>query len=181
MAERKITSRQKKFIAEYVRCLNASEAARLAGYAESGAAVRGHELVRNRKIAALIQDEFDKQSMSAEEVIARLAAQARSDIGDFFGDDGTVYIDMRRAKELGISHLIKKFKQTTVMSTDKDGDGKETHIFEFELHDPQKALVHLGKTMAMFIDKKDVNHSGHVKHTILSDMTDDELDELLDE
>jgi phage terminase small subunit len=147
---RGLTAKQEKFIASYIRCLNASKAARDAGYAESSAHVRGHELVRNSNIAAIIKEELAKQSMTSEEVVARLAAQARGDIIDLL-DPGTLTLDWEKAQAAGVSHLIKKLKQTIITN-----DDQQTEIFEIELYDAQKALVHLGKTMAMFVDRKEV-------------------------
>ena len=155
MAERGLTARQKKFASEYVICLNATQAAKNAGYAPDSAHVRGSELVRNSKVQAEMKRLFDSISMQPEEIIGRLAAQARGDFGDFIDGD-TMTMSWEQAKELGITHLIKKIKQTTITSTDKDGDGKDTHIFEFELYDAQKALVHLGKTFAMFINRQEL-------------------------
>lgn len=155
MAERKLTARQKKFIAEYVQCLNASEAARRAGYSEKTAYSIGSENLRKPEIYNEVQRLFKEHAMSPEEIVGRLAAQARGDVGDFLDPD-TMTIDWKRAKEAGKTHLIKKLKQTTTTYTDKNGDGQDTHIFEFALHDSQSALVHLGKTLAMFVNRQEV-------------------------
>ena len=65
-------------------------------------------------------------------------------IGDFIyfiETSNKPFIDLKGANESGLLHLIKKFKY-----------GKDGHV-EFELHDSQAALVHIGKIHAMFTDK----------------------------
>ena len=49
-----LTPKQQTFVSEYLKDLNATQAAIRAGYHVKGAAVRGSELVRNRKVLALI-------------------------------------------------------------------------------------------------------------------------------
>ncbi len=46
-----LTAKQQKFVEEYSRCLNASEAARRAGYSSKTAAQQGERLLRNVQIA----------------------------------------------------------------------------------------------------------------------------------
>jgi len=160
----KLTGKQKAFVDAYAQTLNATESARRAGYAgdDNTLAVIGHGNLRNHKIQSAIDELLRGQSLSRDEVLGRLSAHARGDIGDFI-DPATLTLDIKKAKEAGITHLIKKIKQTITIVTDKDGEERQTEIFEFELHDPQKALVHLGKAYAMFTDK--VAHEGEVTFT----------------
>lgn len=152
----KLTDKQALFVKAYVVCLNATESARLAGYkgSDNALAVMGHTLLRNPKIRSAIDDLLRLQTLSQDEILGRLSAQARADMGDFIDPD-TLTVNLKRAKELGITHLIKKIKQTIITN-----DDVQTEIFEFELHDPQKALVHLGRAYTLFSDK--VTHDGSV-------------------
>lgn len=58
--------REKRFVVEYVRSLNASDAARKAGYSEASAAVRGYELVRKGKIKEAIAQRVTRLAQVAD-------------------------------------------------------------------------------------------------------------------
>jgi hypothetical protein len=70
----------------------------------------------------------------------RLAQHATADISEFIEpmSKRTFLIDVEKVKEFG--HLIKKIKHTS-------------RGVEIELHDPQAALVHLGRHYALFKDR----------------------------
>src|SRR5690242_20495846 len=95
-AGRKLTPKQERFVAEYLVDLNAAAAYHRAGYkVKNGnvAAVEGHNLLRNPKIAqavgAAIQARADRVEVRQDAVVRELAAVAFSDLGqilDFSGD-----------------------------------------------------------------------------------------------
>lgn len=70
------TVKQRAFILEYPKDWNATRAAKRAGYASSSAAVRGSELVRNRKVMAAVKAEVDtwrqRYVVTKETQLARL-------------------------------------------------------------------------------------------------------------
>jgi phage terminase small subunit len=180
-----LTGKQELFALHYAACLNATEAARRAGYAgdDNALAASGSRSLRNVKVRARIDAILAETTMQPKEILARLTAQARGDMGDFI-DPATLTVNWKRAKALGITHLIKKVKVTTITN-----DDKETQVFEFELHDPQSALVHLGKAYALFTDKLQVDdwrskaidliRSGEVDYpTFVADFGESLADEL---
>ena len=63
MRSTSLTLRRQKFVSEYVETGNATQAARLAGYAERSAHVTGSRLLRNDKVAAAI--EIERQTLRA--------------------------------------------------------------------------------------------------------------------
>lgn len=131
MAE--LTDKQQAFVDHYVACLNGAKAARLAGYAESGARVEAHRLLTNANIRAAIDARLADAAMPASEVLARLTDQARSSMGEFVGVRGRgLGLDLKAARERGVLHLVKKYSKT------KQGE-------TIELYDAQSALVQLGK------------------------------------
>lgn len=75
------TKRQQLFVNEYLQSFNATQSAKAAGYSgnDNTLAQRGHELVRNSKIAELISQRLSESAMSADEVLMRLAETARND------------------------------------------------------------------------------------------------------
>lgn len=134
-----MNNRQRIFIDEYLKCFNASEAARRAGYQENTVRVVGPRLLLNVAIKEQIDQRIRESHMGADEALKLLAAQARGDIGDMIDDNGLV--DIRAARAKGLTRLIKKIKQKTIthIGTGDEGD-TETHEIEFEMYDAQSAI-----------------------------------------
>lgn len=135
-----LTNKQRLFIDHYLDCLNATEAARRAGYAESGIRVQGHRLLTNANIAAAVGLAMTERIMGAGEAAMRLSEHARGSIRGFIATD-------EDGKPSGFSltddrplHLVKK-----VSVTDKG--------WSFEMHDAQAALVNVLKLHGKFIDR----------------------------
>lgn len=153
-----LTDKQRVFVEEYLTCWNASEAARRAGYSERTAQQMGSENLLKPVIRQAIDQRLAEKRMSADEVLARLSAQAGADMNDFLSQRGRgVTLDLVKAKAAGKLHLIKKYSKT------KQGAS-------IELHDAQAALVQIGRYHKLFTDK----FSGDVSGTI-ANVTSDEL------
>ncbi len=147
-----LTAKRQAFVDEYLKCWNASEAARIAGYAVPRQ--EGHRLLTNADIQEEIRARVSERAMSADEVLIRLAAMARGDMSDFVSFVPGIklpFLDLARAHEAGKFGLVKKLKYG------KDGE------VEFELYDAQAALVQLGKVHKLFTDKQEVSVDGPVQ------------------
>ena len=144
-----MNQKQRVFVAEYLRSWNATEAATAAGYAHPRQA--GCRLLTHVDISTEIRARINELAMSADEVVTRLAEQARSDIGDFVVVDGDSWtLDLQAIKERG--HLVKKIKQGP-------------HGPEIELYDAQAALALLGRTHGLFVDRQEI--SGDVQLNVV--------------
>lgn len=144
-----LTNKQRKFINEYLKTFNATEAAIKAGYSERSARAIGSENLTKPDIWKEIEAALKESAMSAEEVLMRLADTARSDIGDFS--------DIKTAEDLAnhpLSRLVKKFKRRVTY----DSDGNPQEDIEIELYDSQSALTQIGKYWSLFVDR--VEHTG---------------------
>jgi hypothetical protein len=95
------------------------------------------------KVKAAIEKRWASHGMTAEEVLARLAGQARGDIGELVGKGGV--IDLEQAKEWGLTQLIKSVSWT------KQG-------LRIEMYSAQHALELIGKTMGLFVERHE--HTG---------------------
>ncbi|MBM3149599.1 MAG: terminase small subunit, partial [Chloroflexi bacterium] len=122
----KLTDKQRLFVEAYLECWNATEAARQAGYKGNYATLRtiGCQNLTKLNIREQISERLKAKAMSADEVLMRLAEQARGDISEFIRSGGV--IDWEAVKHRG--HLIKKICHTA---------GKQSSI---ELYDAQSAL-----------------------------------------
>jgi phage terminase small subunit len=79
--------KQRRFVAEYLVCLNGTQAAIRAGYSERSARSEASRMLTFVNIRAAVSAGMDIQAMPAEEVLARLSAQARGDMADFLRID----------------------------------------------------------------------------------------------
>jgi phage terminase small subunit len=156
--ENKPTRKQQVFIDEYLRCFNASEAARRAGYSEARARITGSELLADSNISEQIQARLAEVHMSADEALKMVADIARGDLGEFMNDFGGV--DIVEARKAGKTRLIKRWKTQTTTINGKQED-KEIHTEEIELYDSQAALRDVLKVHGRFApDKLDVTSNG---------------------
>lgn len=164
-----LTAKQQAFVSAYLVCLNATEAARRAGYSEKTAHAIGWENLRKPEIAEAIGAGLAERAMPSSEVLARLADMARATADDFItvyksplvtidgepikdGDGNPIVrsfpsLDIDKARERGMLHLIKKVSYTA--------NGPSV-----ELYDAQVALVQLGKHHGLWVDK--LEHSGSI-------------------
>lgn len=147
-----LTKKQQAWIDHYVICLNATEAARRAGY-------KWPNKVGPYNIGAL-RDEIDHRMkelvISADETLARVSAHATGSMADFIVDD-PIYgyrIDLNKADELGRLGLIKKYKETqNTTINNKTGDEYTTIRREVELYPSDTALDKLMRYYSLYSDK----------------------------
>jgi phage terminase small subunit len=153
-----LTDKEEAFCREYVVSWNGTRAAIDAGYSKKTAAVTAYENLRKPKIQARIQELMKEKVMSQDEVLARLAAQARASHYPFIriDQDGFVYFDFSDPDAVRHLHLIKKIKskrQRQVRGRGEDAETWEGEWVEVELHDSQKALELIGKHYSLFVDR----------------------------
>lgn len=110
---RKLTGKQKQFIVEYLKDLNATQAAIRAGYSENTADQMGFENLRKPKIHERIQKEMDKRSV-----------RTRIDADDILNDiketrdqckEAMVYIDEDGNKKVDSAALNGRIKNNELL------------------------------------------------------------------
>jgi phage terminase small subunit len=151
-----LRDKQAAFVNEYLIDFNATRAAQRAGYTgnENTLGVTGHDLLRNPKIAEVIRVRLNEAAMTADEVLMRLAAQGRADMGPWLTDDGE--IDIAAMKRDRATHLIHKVKRTERSGETNSGGSWNQVTTEIELHPAQSALVTLGKHHKLWVDRQEV-------------------------
>jgi len=115
-------------------------------------------LLRNVEIDAAIRVRLQEKAMLADEVLMRLAENARADLGQWLTNEGD--IDIAAMKDAGKTSMLRKVKRTRRSGVTEQGTAWEETMIEVELHDQQAALVQLGKHHSLFATK--VEHSGSV-------------------
>lgn len=158
-----LSPKHRRFCEEYLKTWNATDAYQAAYPKSSRDAARrnGSRLMTNDDIREEIQLRVNEITLSANEVLTRLADHAKADMKDFMSvaDNGEVALDIAKAE--GKTHLIKKVTQRTSRRTTEKAVIEETSL-TLELHDAQAALVHIGKHHKLFTEKVEMEHSGSV-------------------
>ena len=149
-----LTNRQKVFVEHYLTCWNGTEAARRAGYSVKTANEQAARLVAKVSVQAAICERLKDLQASTDEVLSRLTSHSRGSMDDFIG--GLDRIDLERARERGVMHLVKKLKQRTTTISKSEGEDIETHEVELELYDAQAATVQLAKILGLYVDRIEV-------------------------
>lgn len=139
-------NKRTRFCQEYLKCWNATTAARTAGYSNPDKV--GVRLLAQITSSEMLSEAMKAQEMTPPEIRTRLAQQARNNAADFF--EFTAYGESATQLEMtGIDwdyfrrhgHLVKKLGWSR--------QGKP--ILEF--YDAQRALELLGKDAGMFIER----------------------------
>lgn len=142
---------------------NATQAARLAGFAWPNKA--GPRL--KQELAGVIEERLEHRALAANEVLALLTDQASADMQHFIeiveDEDGGYQgwrLDLKKAREAGLTHLIKKVKYNA------NGDP------EIELYDSQAALDKLARALGVYKDRM------QTLNIDVSNLTDDQLERI---
>lgn len=151
IAKRIPVKKHRLFIDELFKCnMNQSKAyCNVYDCEYNNARARSSDLVAKGNISEEIERRLKEQSMSADEVLMRLAAQARGDIGDL--------ADIGNSTDLAehpLSPIVKKYKKKVYHPQ----NGEAYDEVELELYDAHAALVDIGKRHSLFSDR--VEHTG---------------------
>lgn len=88
------TARVQLFIVEYLKDLNATQAAIRAGYSEKTAYSQGQRLLKNVEVSEAIiramHERTKRTKVDADWLLKRLADEAFADIADIYNDDGSL-------------------------------------------------------------------------------------------
>lgn len=149
-----LTQLQENFVNEYLVDFNATRAAQRAGYkgTDASLATIGWENLRKLEIAEAVSQRLQEKAMGADEVLMRLAEQARNEHGRYIDENGSVNLSLLIAD--GKGHLIKGVKETQF--------GRN-----IEFYDAQSALGLLAKHHGLLNERNE--HSGEVTVRVVYD------------
>ena len=171
MEERPLTPKQAKFIDEYLIDLNATAAAKRAGYSEGTAEIIGFENLRKPKIAEKIQARRDELKESAEIdqewVLKRYKRLAEVDPADFLKEDGTLKPISEIPKD--VRYAIQGLDILEMTSV----KGAEIHTKKVKLSDKRATLDSIAKLLGLVVDRVKVDINNY------DDMSDEELEQEL--
>jgi phage terminase small subunit len=144
---RKLMPRHSLFVDEYLKDLNATQAAIRVGYAPKYAQRQAVRILGDATVKKLIAQRMAERSMrtqiDADWVLRRLASEAEADIADLYDDDGNL---------LPIKKWPHVFRRGLVVSVDtvqdRDGAGDDARgvsVRRVRLQDRSKIIELIGK------------------------------------
>lgn len=165
-----LTDKQEKFCQEFLVDMNATQAAKRAGYSDATAYSIGNENLNKPEIQNRLndirKDLQEKTKITQEMVLNELAKIGFSNIKDYM--DG--HLTMKNLNEVDDD---KASAIGSIKKTVSNYEGGETVYTEFKLHDKIKSLELIAKHLGFF--EKDNNSKVIVYNT---DLTKDEIKEI---
>lgn len=150
-----LNERQRSFAAEYLVDLNATAAARRAGYRGTDHAIEvtAHRLLRKAEIATLVAKgnakRQERTEINAELVLRELLALARVDLGEAFDADGNL-LPIKNMPEQ-VRRALSGIDVETLKS--QEGETMRTTVTKIRLWDKKGSLELLGKHLRLFVDR----------------------------
>jgi phage terminase small subunit len=148
-----LSDKQARFAAEYLIDLNATQAAVRAGYSEKTAESQGCRMLKNVKVAAVIQENMNKRAarieITADKVLQEIAKLSFANLQDFYNENGSL-------KEI---HSLPRDVAAALSST-KINLTEACAVQEIKLHDKKGSLELLGRHLKLFTDKTELTGEG---------------------
>ena len=178
-----LTEKQRRFVAEYLVDLNATQAAIRAGYSRKTAHVTGHETLKKPEVSAAVQASMaaraERTNITQDRVLQELARIAFFDLRKLYREDGSMkspdeWDDDTAAAMSGLD-IQEEFgpDDTTVELEDQPGGGKLKrstarkvllgYTKKAKVFDKTAALTLAMRHLGMLKDK--LEHSGAVQVT----------------
>jgi len=163
--ERPLTARQQRFVDEYCISLNATEAARKAGYSARTAEQQGPRLLGNVGVAEAIAkrkaEGTEKACLTQERVLTELAALAHSSITNYQLNDETGLLELAPGAPPDAMAAVSAVKYRTRTFYGRGDDEGQTTIereVEFKLWDKPSMVKLAGRHVGAkgFFDKVEV-------------------------
>jgi phage terminase small subunit len=152
----KLTPKQRRFVAEYCKDTNATQAAIRCGYSARSAKQQGARLMTIAAVAQAVAErtkgQLAKADVTAERVLEELARIAFVSADELYEADGSVKpIDKMSAAARSAISQLSILKQNVTA-----GDGKMDTVLNVRLNDKLRALEMLAKRCGLLTEKVEV-------------------------
>lgn len=176
-----LNDKQRRFVDEYLKDLNATQAAIRAGYSKKTAEQTASRLLSFVKvkeaIAEAMKNREKRTEITQDKVLRELAKIGFANMADYMrvGADGDPYLDFSKLTADQAAALVE-----VTVEDFKDGrgeDARDVRRVKFKLADKRAALVDIGKHLGMFKDKVEITgkDGGPITTKSERDLTDEEL------
>ena len=151
-----LSAKRKRFVAEYLIDLNATQAAIRAGYSPKTAMSQGPRLLSNAEVQAAVQAgkarQLEKAELSAEAVLEAIRRVVMGDIRRLFDEHGNCKpIHQLTADEAA---LIAGYE--VVLKNAEAGDGVVDRVLKLKLKDHAKYVEMAAKHYALLVERVDL-------------------------
>lgn len=153
---------QARFVCEYAKSKNGTQAAINAGYKPSNAKGAAIHLLSKATIRDAIRDKQNavayRALLAVEDVLRETMIVAFSSLGDYLDFSGDE-ITEKRASEVDETKLraLQSIKITVRTITDSEGNPDVTRTVEYKLWNKMDALDKLAKHFGMFLDQAEID------------------------
>lgn len=155
-----LTPKQRRFVAEYLIDLNATQAAIRAGYSKKTAKSIGAENLTKPDIQAAVaaktETQLAKIDLTAEKVKERIGILAFQDVREFFDADG----NLKPITQLGDAAAYRVASFEVIKKNAEAGDGIIDTVHKLKTVDAIKNLEMLAKHFGLLLER--VDHSGTI-------------------
>lgn len=155
-----IGPRQAKFIQEYLKLGNATQACINAGYKPDNARQIATQLLSKLHIRERIRDEqnaaAERALISVARTLREISYVAHSDVGDIFDFSGT-HLRLKRAKDIPLRARRAIASVKVKRTIEGNGDNsREVEVLEFKFWDKAAALDKLCRHLAIYADQAEI-------------------------
>lgn len=169
-----LSKKHQRVLDEYLLCFNQWRAYKVVypSITDESARTLSSKLFADVNFSAHLIERLNEAHMSADEALKLQSDIARGDIGDLIDNNGL--LDLRTARDNGLTRLIRKIKQKTVLKLGKKEDDPDLEIteIEFELYSAQEAIRDVLKVHGKFTDRVDVTSGGEKLEIVIRKASD---------
>lgn len=157
-----LTPKQEAFCLEYIKDLNATQAAIRAGYSEKTATAIAAENLTKPNVAARVEELMKERSkrteITADLILGELLKLATVDLGKAFDASGTILPINEMPEE--VRKAISGIEVNELFGRGDDSDQVIGFTKKVRFWDKPKSLELLGKHLKLF--KEQIEHSGKI-------------------
>lgn len=155
-----LTPLQERFCEEYIKDLNATQAAKRAGSKADKLDQAGYEFLRNPEVQAQIQrlkhDRSERTRIDADWLLKRLAAEAEADVADLYDENGNI-LPVKDWPPIWRKGLVQGIDIEVLQNAEGEGGAI---VKKLRVSDRVKRLELIGKHIAVNAFQDTINHKG---------------------
>lgn len=149
-----LTPKKRRFITEYLKDQNGTQAAIRAGYSKHTARTQASALLTKHDIKAEIEGKLKKHEITADRVIAELSRLALSDVRSIYNEDGSLKPISEWPED--VARCVAAIEQEEIFEW-KDGERENVgDVRKVKLWDKPKALEILARHFKLLTDNVNI-------------------------
>lgn len=155
-----LNPKRRKFVSEYLKDCNGTQAAIRAGYSPRTANEQAAELLAIPSIRAAVDEKlaalYARNELTVDRVLEEWRRIGFSDLRTFFRDDG----NLKSMKELTPEQGAALAGTEVIIKNAAAGDNHQDTVHKIKLHDKVRVLEMMGKRFGLLTERMD--HHGEI-------------------